>query len=297
MRREELADLNAFAMIAAERSFTRAAAKLGTSQSALSYSLKRLEERLGVQLLTRTTRSTVPTEAGERLLRTLTPAFDQIAAELASLTALRDTPAGTFRITTSDHAAETLLWPKLAETLRDYPDITVELVVDNGLTDIVTERFDAGVRLGEHVTKDMVALPIGPDIRAAIVGSPAYFARHGVPLHPRDLVQHRCINIRFPTRGGLYAWEFEKDGQELRVRVQGQLVFNRITPILHAAEDGLGLAYALEDHALPLIAAGKLVRVLEDWCAPFAGYHLYYPSLRQITPAFAVLLDALRYRP
>ncbi len=296
MRREELGDLTAFLAVAEERSFTRAAAKLGTSQSALSHTVRRLETRLGLRLLTRTTRSVAPTEAGERLVETLRPAFEDIDNKLAALTELRDKPAGTIRITTSAHAAEAILWPVLAGLLTDYPDIKVEMTVDNSLVDIVAERYDAGVRLGEQVAKDMIAVPIGPSLRMAVVGAPSYFARKAKPRTPHDLTDHNCINLRLPTLGGFYAWEFEKAGRELKVRVDGQLAFNDIHMILNAARDGFGLAILLEDHARDHIAEGRLVRVLEDWCDPFSGYHLYYPSRRQPTPAFSVLVEALRYR-
>jgi DNA-binding transcriptional LysR family regulator len=296
MRREELVDLNAFLAVAEEQSFTRAAAKLGTSQSALSYTIRRLETRLGVRLLTRTTRRVAPTEAGERLLKTLGPALDDIAAEIASLGELRDKPSGTIRITTSEHAAHSVLWPALRKLLPDYPDVHVEINVDSGLTDIVAERFDAGVRLGESIAKDMVAVRIGPDVSMAVVGSPDYFARHPKPLVPQDLANHRCINLRLPTAGGFYAWELAKDGHALRVRVDGQLAFNNVPMMIRAVMDGFGLACMLEDQARPRIADGSLVRVLADWCTPFPGYHLYYPSRRQPSAAFALLVDALRYR-
>jgi DNA-binding transcriptional LysR family regulator len=296
MRREELVDLNAFLTVAEERSFTRAAAKLGTSQSTLSYTIRRLETRLGVRLLTRTTRSVAPTEAGERLLRTLSPALEDIGAELASLSALREKPAGTIRITTGEHPAEAILWPAFAKLLPNYPDIKVELTVDYGLVDIVAERYDAGVRLGEQVAKDMIAVRIGPDMRMAVVGAPSYFARRPQPRKPQDLTAHDCINIRLPTYGGVYAWEFEKRGRELKVRVEGQLVFNNVALRLNAALAGFGLAYLPEDQVQTHLADGRLVRVLDDWCPPFSGYHLYYPSRRQPTPAFALLVDALRYR-
>jgi len=296
MRREDLVDLNAFVVVAEERSFTRAAAKLGTSQSALSFTIRRLEERLGIRLLTRTTRSVSPTQAGERLLSTLGPALDKIDAELAALTELREKPAGNIRISTAEHAAETVLWPKLAAFSAKYRDIKVELALDYGLTDIVAERYDAGVRIGEQVAKDMIAVPIGPDLRMAVVGSPSYFANRPRPRHPRDLVAHDCINLRLPTYGGLFAWEFEKRGRELKVRVEGPLVFNNMALRLEAALAGLGLSYMPEDMVQPYIADGRLVRVLEDWCAPFAGYHLYYPSRRQLAPAFALFVEALRYR-
>ncbi len=296
MRREELVDLNAFATVAEEESFTRAAARLGTSQSALSHTVRRLETRLGVRLLTRTTRRVAPTQAGERLLRTLGPAFDTIAAELASLSELREKPAGTIRLTTSEHAANSVVWPALETLLPDYPDIRVEMSVNSGLTDIVAERFDAGVRLGEAVAKDMVAVRIGPDLRLAVVGAPSYFAERPQPRIPQDLAEHLCINLRLPTLGGLYAWELERDGRELRVRVDGQLAFNNVPMILRAAAAGFGLACVLEDYVAAYVAEGRLVRVLEDWCPPFAGYHLYYPSRRQPSAAFALLVDALRYR-
>jgi DNA-binding transcriptional LysR family regulator len=296
MRREEFADLLVFQTVAEERSFTRAATRLGTSQSAVSHTVRRLEARLGLRLLTRTTRSVAPTEAGERLLETLGPAFDQINGRLAALTELREKPAGTIRITTSEHAAETVLWPVLERLAPEYPDIKVEIAVDQALTDIVAERFDAGIRLGEQVERDMVAVPIGPDLRMAVVGSPSYFASHPVPRTPQDLMSHACINVRLPTSGGFYAWEFEKDGRELRARVEGQFVLNSGSLHVKAATAGLGLAYVLEDLVERELRKGRLVRVLEDWCPPFAGYHLYYPSRRQPTPAFALLVKALRYR-
>jgi DNA-binding transcriptional LysR family regulator len=296
MRREELVDLNAFQTVAEEQSFTRAAAKLGTSQSALSYTIRRLETRLGVRLLTRTTRRVAPTEAGERLLKTLGPALEDIAAELAALSELRDKPAGTIRISASEHAAQSVLWPVLEKLLPDYPELQVELSIDSGLTDIVAQRFDAGVRLGESVAKDMVAVRIGPDLRMAVVGAPAYFATRAMPRTPQDLAQHRCINLRLPTAGGLYAWELEKGGRELRVRVEGQLAFNNAPMILRAATAGFGLACVLDDLVAAPVADGRLVRVLEGWCPPFAGYHLYYPSRRQPSAAFALLVEALRWR-
>ena len=296
MQREDLFDLSAFATVAEEQSFTKAAAKLGTSQSALSHTMRRLEARLGVRLLTRTTRRVAPTQAGERLLKVLGPALDDIAAELASLGELRDRPAGTIRITTSEHAAHSVLWPALERLLPEYPDIQVELSISGNLTDIVAERFDAGVRLGESVDKDMVAVRIGPELRMAVVGSPAYWAAHPRPMVPQDLGGHRCINLRMPTSGGLYAWEFGKDGHELRVRVDGQLVFNSAPLLLRAAMAGFGLACVMEDHVRAHIAEGRLVRVLEDWCPPFAGYHLYYPSRRQPSAAFTLLVESLRYR-
>ncbi|MBZ6075681.1 LysR family transcriptional regulator [Microvirga puerhi] len=296
MQRGELGDLMAFLAVAEERSFTRAAARLGTSQSALSHTIRRLEARLGVRLLTRTTRSVAPTQAGERLLQTLGPAFDGIDAELAALSEFREKPAGMIRITTGAHAASSILWPTLRRLLPDYPDIKVEVVVDPGLTDIVAERYDAGIRLGEQVAKDMIAVRIGPEMRMVVVGAPSYFARRPRPVRPQDLVGHDCINLRLPTLGGLYAWEFEKDGRELKVRVEGQLVFNDLAFIREAALAGAGLAYLPEDYVRPYIGDESLIWVLADWCPPFPGYHLYYPSRRQPTPAFALLVDALRYR-
>lgn len=296
MRREELLDLNAFLAVAEEKSFTRAAAKTGTSQSALSHTIRRLETRLGVRLLTRTTRSVAPTEAGERLLGVLRPALGSIGAELASLSELRVKPAGTIRVTTNEHAANSVLWPALEKLLADYPDIHVELSIDSGLTDIVTERFDAGVRLGEALAKDMVAVQIGPDLRMAVVGSPGYFARRPIPRTPQDLSEHRCINLRMLSAGGLYAWELEKDGREVRVRVEGQLASNNVGMNVRAAAAGFGLAIVMEDQAAAHLADGRLVRVLEDWCPPFSGYHLYYPSRRQPSAAFSLLVEALRYR-
>jgi DNA-binding transcriptional LysR family regulator len=296
MRREGLVDLNAFVTVAEEQSFTRAAARLGTSQSALSYTVRRLETRLGVRLLTRTTRRVAPTEAGERLLKTLRPALEDIAAELASLGELREKPAGTIRITTSEHAANNVLWPVLETLLPCCPDLHVELAIDFGLTDIVAERFDAGIRLGEAIARDMVAVRIGPDLRMAVVGAPAYFATQQEPRTPQDLADHRCINLRLATAGGLYAWELQKDGRELRVRVEGQLTFNNVPMMLRAATAGFGLACVLEDQVEAHVANGSLVRVLEEWCPPFAGYHLYYPSRRQPSAAFALLVDALRHR-
>ena len=296
MNREELGDLLAFMTVAERRSFTRAAAQLGTSQSALSHTVKRLEARVGLRLLTRTTRSVAPTDAGERLLETLRPAFDDISSRLDALSALRDKPAGSIRITTGQHAARTVLWPVISKLLPQYPDIKIELSLDQGLADLVQGRFDAGVRLGEQVARDMVAVRIGPDIRFAIVASPAYFKDHPRPKKPQDLAEHRCINLRLPTRGGLYAWEFEKAGRELHVRVDGQLVVNDVPSMIQAAVDGFGVAFAMEDEVEELIAERRLVRVLEDWCQPFSGYHLYYPSRRQLPPAFQILVEALRYR-
>src|SRR5580658_2286440 len=280
MPRTDLNDIVAFLAVARERSFTRAAAQLGVSQSALSQTLRGLEGRLGLRLLTRTTRSVAPTEAGERLLRATGPRLEEIEAELTALSELRDRPAGTIRITAHDHAIQAVLWPALAKLLPDYPDIKVEIVIDYGLTDIVAERFDAGVRTGELVAKDMVAVRIGPDMRSAAVGAPSYFAKRTRPKTPRDLTTHTCINLRLPTHGGLYAWEFEKGGRELRVRVEGQLVFNATAPMLEAALAGFGLAYLPEDNVQAYLGDGRLIRGLADWCPPYPGYHLYYPSRR-----------------
>ena len=296
MARDNLSDLVSFFAVAREGSFTKAAARLGVSQSALSHTIRTLEENLGVRLLTRTTRSVAPTEAGERLIRNVGPRFDEIASELAGLSDLREKPSGTIRITTGEHAAETILWPALCKMLLRYPDVKVELAIDYGLTDIVTERYDAGIRLGEQVAKDMIAVRIGPDTRMAVVGAPSYFAKRAKPKQPQDLTAHSCVNLRLPTRGGVYVWEFEKRGRELNVRVEGQLVLSNLGLRLKAALAGVGLAYLPEDQVIKPVADGRLIRVLEDWCAPFAGYHLYYPSRRQQTPAFAVLTDALRYR-
>jgi DNA-binding transcriptional LysR family regulator len=296
MARNTINDLLAFRAVATERSFTRAAAHMGVSTSALSHTMRGLEERLGVRLLNRTTRSVEPTEAGERLLRGVEGHFDGIEAELASLGELRDKPAGTIRITTGAHPARTILQPALVRLLPNYPDIKIELSVDAGFVDIVAERFDAGVRLGETIAQDMVAVRIGPDMRMAAVASPAYFSSHEQPRAPHDLSRHNCINLRFPTYGGLYAWEFEKGGRALNVRVDGQMTVNDSSLALLAAFEGLGIAYLPEDQVLPLIAENRLVRTLEEWCPPFPGYHLYYPSRRQHSSGFAVLIEALRYR-
>jgi len=296
MQHENFNDLLAFLAVARERSFTRAAAKLGVSQSALSHTISGLEARLGLRLLTRTTRSVSPTEAGERLLLTVGHRFEEIEAELEALSELREKPAGTIRITAIDYVADTILWPKLKKFLPEYPDIKVEITVDYGLTDIVAQRYDAGVRSGEQVAKDMIAVRIGPDMRMAVVGAPSYFAQRSPPKKPQDLTDHNCINLRLPTYGGLYAWEFEKGGRELKVRVEGQLIFNGTAQMLNAALTGFGLAYVPEDLAQPHLAKGLLKRVLEDWCPTYSGYHLYYPSRRQPSAAFALLVDALRYR-
>jgi len=296
MTRGSFHDVIAFVAVATERSFTKAAARLGVSQSALSHAIRGLEARLGLRLLARTTRSVAPTEAGERLLNAVGPRFDEIDADLAALSELRDRPARTIRITAGEHAAQSILWPAVARLLPEYPDINIEIVVDHGLTDIVAERYDAGVRLGEQVAKDMIAARIGPDMRMAVVGAPSYLAKRGKPKSPQDLTIHNCINLRLPTYGSIYAWEFEKAGRELKVSVEGQLVFNTGALRLTAALAGLGLAYLPEEQVKEHLKNGDLIRVLSEWCAPFPGYHLYYPSRRQPTPAFALLLDALRYR-
>jgi DNA-binding transcriptional LysR family regulator len=296
MLRENANDLLAFLAVARERSFTKAAGKLGVSQSALSHTIRGLEARLGLRLLTRTTRSVAPTEAGQHLLDTVGPHFEEIEINLAALSNLRDTPAGSIRINAMDHALEFILWPVLKPFLAQYPDISVEVCCDYGFVDIVAQGFDAGVRLGEDVAQGMIATRIGPDMRMAVVGSPAYFAGRTAPRTPHELTGHRCNNLRLPTNGGLYAWEFQKDEERLKARVSGQITLNGVYQLLDAALDGIGLSYIPEDLVTPHIAAGRLVRVLEDWCPVFAGFHLYYPSRRQASPAFALLLEALRYR-
>jgi DNA-binding transcriptional LysR family regulator len=297
MRREEMADLTAFVVVAEERSFTRAAAKLGVSQSALSQIIRRLEARLGLRLLARTTRSVTPTEAGLRLLQTLGPALEDLDASVAALSALRDKPAGTIRITSVEHATKVFLWPALKRLLPHYPDITVEIVNDYGLADIVSDRFDAGVRLGEQVAKDMVAVRIAPDMPMSVVGAPSYFDQAAKPEVPQDLARHRGINLRLPTSGGLYVWGFEKDGHALKVRVEGPLVFNTIDLALDAALAGFGLAYLPTDQVQGEVENGRLFKLLEDWMPSLPGYHLYYPSRRYPAPAFALIVDALRHRP
>jgi DNA-binding transcriptional LysR family regulator len=293
---ENFNDLASFALVARERSFTKAAAKLGVSQPALSQTVRSLEERLGLRLLTRTTRSVTPTEAGQRLLASIAPSFADIENALTALRELREKPSGTIRITAGEHAAISVLQPALKRFLPDYPDITIEIIVDYGLTDIVAEGYDAGVRMGEQVAKEMIAVRIGPDLRMAVVGSPSYFERHPRPLTPQDLAAHKCINVRLPTYGGLFAWDLEKDGREVNVRGDGQLIFNNLGMRLSSALDGLGLAYLPEDQATSHIAEGRLVRILEDWCPSFPGYHLYYPSRRHSSAAFSLLVDVLRYR-
>lgn len=296
MARQNVNDLLAFLAVARERSFTKAAARFGVSQSALSHTIRQLEARLGVRLLTRTTRAVSTTEAGERLLDRIGPHFDQIEVEVDALNELREKPAGTIRIVASDYAISSVLWPKLKTFLPIHPEIKIELLLDNGLTDIVTERYDAGVRMGEQLAKDMISARIGPDFRFAVVGSKSYFTKHPVPKKPQDLTQHHCINYRFPTSGALYVWEFEEKGREIKVRVDGQLVFNNIFHVLDAALAGRGLAYVPEEIALPHIGKGRLQRVLEGWSPYWDGYYLYYPSWRQSSPAFVALVDALRHR-
>ena len=295
MRRENLSDLLAFLAVARDRSFTKAAAKLGVSRSALSHTLRGLEARLGFRLLTRTTRSVSPTQAGERLLLTAGHHIEEIEAELEALSELRDKPAGSIRITATEYASNSVLLPKLAKLLPQYPDIKVEIIVDYGLTDIAAQRYDAGVRWGEQVAKDMIAVRIGPEMRMAVVGAPSYFATRSPPRKPQDLTVHNCINLRLPSHGGLYPWEFEKGKRKLNVHVDGQLVLNSAPQMVNAALAGFGLACVPEGMVELQVAAGHLRRVLEDWCLPSAGYHLYYPSRRQTSPAFALLVDALRY--
>lgn len=296
MAHENFNDLLAFLTVAKERSFTKAASQLGVSQSALSHTVRSLEERLGIRLLTRTTRSVAPTEAGERLFLSIGPRFEEIEAELSALSELREKPAGNIRITAVEYAVDTILWPVLMDFLPAYPDVKVEVNIDYGMTDIVAERYDAGIRLGEQVASGMIAVRIGPDTRMAVVGAPAYFRSQPSPVVPQDLTRHECINLRLPTYGGLYAWEFGKNGHELKVRVEGRLVFNKTAHLLNAALAGFGLAYVPEGLVQTYVAKGQLNRVLEDWCEPFSGYHLYYPNRRQASPAFALLVEALRYR-
>ena len=296
MQRGNLDDLLAFLAVAKGRSFTRAAAKLGMSQSSLSHTIRELEARLGVRLLTRTTRSVAPTQAGERLLQTIGPRFEEIDAEVSAVRDLREKPAGTIRITATEYAADAVLLPKLAKLLPKYPDIKVEIVVDYGLSNIVAEGYDAGVRSGEQVAKDMIAVRIGPDLRMAVVGTPSYFRQRPEPRKPQDLISHNCINLRLPSHGGLYAWEFEKGGRELKVRVDGQMICNGAIQMLSTALAGLGLAYLPEEMAQPYLTKGRLNRVLVDWCQPYSGYHLFYPSRRQSSAAFSLVVDALRHR-
>lgn len=293
------ADLNQltwFQAVAEERSFTKAAAKLGVAQSTLSHTIKQLETRMGIRLLMRTTRNVAPTAAGERLLQTITPRIAEIEEEIAALSALREKPSGSIRLTLSDHALESVVWPKLKPVLSAYPDISVEMLLDSTFRNIIEERFDAGIRLGESVEKDMIAVRIGPDWRLVAVASPHYFDEHGVPQHPQELVRHVCINMRHETAGSLYAWEFEKDGQALRVRVSGQLTFNNSYAMIDAAVNGYGIAYVPENIVERQIASGSLVQVLDDWSPFFDGYFLYYPTRHQNLPAFNVIVEALRYR-
>jgi DNA-binding transcriptional LysR family regulator len=296
MKRTNSSDLLAFLSVARTGSFTRAAAQLGVSPSAISHTMRALEERLGVRLLTRTTRSVSLTEAGEWLFERVGPRFEAIDAELAALSDFRDKPAGTIRISTGEHVAESLILPALKPLLVEYPDIKVELNIDYELIDIVTKRFDAGVRVGDQVAKDMIAVRIGPDMSMAVVGSPQYFAERRAPRRPHELTEHNCIGLRSATHGGIFHWEFEKRGKVVKVRPDGQLIFNNLALRVHAALDGVGLAYVPADHVSEHIEDGRLIRVLADWCPRFPGYHLYYPSRRQPTPAFAVVVDALRFR-
>lgn len=291
----DLNNLPAFIAVMRERSFTRAAAQLGVSQSTLSHTIRKMEESLGMRLLTRTTRGVSPTEAGERLLATIGPHYAAIQAELSGMQELRGQPAGTFRISAHDHPASTILWPRLSPLLPRYPDLNLEISISYGMIDIVAERYDAGVRIGERVAKDMIAVRIGPELRMVVAGSPAYFAGRGKPRTPADLPTHNCINLRLPTHGGLYAWEFSRDGQAQQVQVRGQLVFNTTPQMLTAALAGHGLAYVPEDAIARHVDAGELVTVLEDWCPAIPGYHLYYPSRRQSSPAFQLVVDTLRY--
>ncbi len=297
MRRDEMADLTAFVVVAEARSFTRAAGKLGLSQSALSQIVRRLEERLGVRLLARTTRSVAPTDAGQRLVDQLSPMLHELDQSIADLSEFRDKPAGTIRITTVEHAAKTVLNPAMAKLLGEYPDISVEITVDYGLADVVTDRFDAGVRLGEHVARDMIAMRISDDIPMCIVGTPDYFKLHTVPQTPKDLAEHRGINLRLPSSETLYAWPLVQNGEEMRVRVDGPLVFNTIDLIRDATLNGLGIACLPEDQVADALADGRLVKVLADAVPPLPAYHLYYPSRRHHSPAFKLFLDAVRYRP
>lgn len=296
MDRIDLNNLAVFIVVARERSFTRAAAQLGVTQSALSHTIRGLEEKLGIRLLTRTTRGVSPTEAGERLLANISPYYEGIQAELESLGELRGKPSGTIRINAHDHAASTILWPKLSKLLPVHPELKIEITISYGLIDIVAERYDAGVRLGDQVARDMIAVRIAPDLRMAVVGAPAYFAAHKKPRTPQELTAHNCANLRLPTYGGLYAWEFTKNGKELQVQVPGQMIFNTTPQMLAAALEGYGLAYVPEDLVSQYIAEGHLLQVLRDWCPTFPGYHLYYPSRRQSSPAFALVVDTLRYK-
>lgn len=294
--KDNLSDLQAFVAVAREQNFTRAAGQLGTSQSALSQRVKNLEERLGLKLLSRTTRSVTPTEAGERLAALVGPALKEIDAGLTEIAAFKEKPAGTIRINADEYAVTAVLWPAIERFLHDYPDIKVELSIDYGLVDIVAGRYDAGVRHGGLVAKDMIALPISPDIRMVVVGAPSYLQRHGQPDKPQELTGHACINLRLPTHGGFFAWTFQDQGREMKIRCDGQLIFNSIYRVLEAALSGYGLAYLPEDMARPYVEDGRLVSVLDDYGMMFPGYYLYYTSRLQASPAFALLADALRYR-
>lgn len=296
MARESVNDLMAFLAVAREKNFTRAAAKLGVSQSALSHIIRQLETRLELRLLTRTTRAVSLTDAGEKLFQGVGPHFDEIEAQIESLTALRGKPAGSIRISASDHAIRWTIWPKLKSFVPQFPDVKVELIRENGLIDIVTERYDAGVRMGEQVAKDMISARISPDFRFAVVGAPVCFEDKGIPQSPQDLVRYNCINERLPTMGGFWPWEFEDDGKEIKIRVEGQLAFNNSYQCVEAALEGLGLTYVPEDVALPYLDQRRLVRVLEPYSPYWDGYHLYYPSRRQSSPAFSALVEALRHR-
>ncbi|WP_024698610.1 LysR family transcriptional regulator [Pseudomonas avellanae] len=296
MSTPKLNDLQAFLLVAREQSFTKAAIKLGITPSALSHTMRALEERMGLRLLARTTRNVAPTEAGEQLMRSIGPLLDQIAAEVEVLGELRDKPAGTIRITCSDDAAEGILRPMLAGFLAQYPDIQIEVCIDYGFTNIVSERFDAGIRLGESISKDMIAVRLGPDWRLSVVGAPGYFEKHPVPLQPQDLTQHTCINIRHSPNGSCYAWEFEKDSRKLNIRVNGQFTSNSMIHVLNAALDGVGLAYVPISLARPHLESGGLKEVLVDWSPYFEGFHLYYPNRRQASPAFTAFVEAVRYR-
>jgi DNA-binding transcriptional LysR family regulator len=294
--KENINDLMAFVVVAQERSFTRAAAKLGLSQSALSHTMKNLEARMGIRLLTRTTRSVTATEAGERLVQRLSPHFHEMENELNALKELTDTPAGNIKITAGEHAMDHYIWPVLSPFIAHWPDINVEVDIDNALTDIVSERFDAGIRLGKQIASTMIAVPVSPELRMAVVGSPDYFKRHPRPLVPADLSNHACINMRLPTLGGLCSWEFSKNGDATRTLVQGQITINSLRYKLKAVSDGMGLTYVPEDTVLEELRSGELVRVLDDWCEPLPGYYLYYPDRKQQTKAFSLLVDALRYK-
>ncbi len=296
MANTKINDLQAFLAVARDQSFTKAAAKLGITPSALSHTIRALEERLGIRLLARTTRNVSPTEAGDRLMRSIAPLFDQITAELEALNELRDKPSGTLRLTCTDDQIELCIRPMLAGFLKNYPDITLEFYVDYGFTNVVEERFDAGIRMGESISKDMIAVRIGPDWRLAVVGSPAYFERNAAPTTPHELTEHACVNIRHRPSGAIYAWEFERNGQAFTVKTEGQLVFNSIMHVLNAAVDGVGLAYVPEELVAPYLADGRLKEVLADWCPEFQGYHLYYPNRRQASPAFSAFVEALKYR-